>query len=273
MVNGSPWEGDDEFVSKVRQGAKKLTPLHSKKDPRSPVTLEHLLALQSSLDMDNTFDAAVWVVALLCFWACCRLGELTVKSINLFDPLKHVSRSVPIRFRNNIQEGKTSESVHFHIPWTKSTKEKGADLSASSDGVLCVVKAFRNHLRVNAGAPLEGHLFSFRTPDGTFAPMVKSWFLERCHEIWSQFGLLLPSGHSFRIGGATELLLAGVPPEVVAAIGRWKSLAFLLYWRKIEEILPNAVSKSYVKSRIAAVSLDFERFRVANQIPAINSRV
>lgn len=37
------------------------------------------------------------------------------------------------------------------------------------------------------------------------------------------------SGHSFRIGGAVELLLAGVPPEVVAATGNWTSLAFLLY--------------------------------------------
>ena len=58
-------------------------------------------------------------------------------------------------------------------------------------------------------------------------------------------------------------------PEVVAAIGRWKSLAFLLYWRKIEEILPRAVSKSYVKSRIAEVSRDFERFRVEQRIPAV----
>ena len=92
--------------------------------------------------------------------------------------------------------------------------------------------------------------------------------MARCHEIWQQFGLLLSSGHSFRIGGATELLLAGVPPEVVATIGRWKSLTFLLYWRKIEEILPKAVSRSYVRSRIAEVSKDFERFHLAQCIPA-----
>ncbi len=54
---------------------------------------------------------------------------------------------------------------------------------------------------------------------------------------------------------------------VVAAIGRWKSLAFLLYWRKIEEILPKALSKSYVRSRISEVSKDFERFCLAQCIP------
>ena len=273
MVNGVAWEGDDEFISKVRQGAWKLTPIISKKDPRSPVILEHLLTLESALDMDNTFDAAIWVVTLICFWACCRLGELTVNSINLFDPSKHVSRSVVIRFRNNVQNGQSSESIHFHIPWTKSTKEKGADISASASSSLCVAKALRNHLRVNSGAPTGSHLFAFCTADGSFVPLTKSWFMECCHEIWLQFSLLLPSDHSFCIGGTTELLLAGVPPEVVAAIGCWKSLAFLLYWRKIEEILPKAVSKSYVKTCIAEVSADFERFRVANHIPAIAPRV
>ena len=42
--------------------------------------------------------------------------------------------------------------------------------------------------------------------------------------------------HSFHIGGAVELLLAGVPPEIVAATGGWTSLAFLLYWHHMEEI-------------------------------------
>ena len=219
VVNGAPWFGDDSFVSKVRQGARKMTPLNSKHDPRPPVTLEHLLALESSLDMNNTFDAAVWVVALICFWACCHLGELTVASIHLFDPSKHVRRSATVRFRNITQDGQLSESIHFHIPWTKSMKQEGADIAASSHGSLSPAKAFRNHIRVNVGAPTEGHLFAFRSKEGNFVPMVKSWFIARCHQIWQNFGLLLPSGHSFRIGGATELLLASVPPEVVAAIG------------------------------------------------------
>ena len=269
VVNGAPWEGDDTFVSKVRQGSQRLTPLMSKWEQCPPVTLEHLMALQNSLDMNDTFDSAVWVVALICFWACCRLGELTVDSVNLFDPQRHVSRSASFHFRNNVQGDKVIESLHLHLPWTKSTREEGADLAASAHAPLSPADAFRNHLRVNVGAPPGGHLFAFRTPSGTYTPMVKEWFLARCHEIWSTFGLLLPSGHSFRIGGATELLLAGVPPEVVAAIGHWKSLAFLLYWRKIEEILPRAVSKSYVKSRIAEVSKEFERFRVTHRIPAV----
>ncbi|KIJ96025.1 hypothetical protein K443DRAFT_682572 [Laccaria amethystina LaAM-08-1] len=75
-------------------------------------------------------------------------------------------------------------------------------------------------------------------------------------------------GHSFRIGGAVELLLAGVPPEVVAATGGWTSLAFLLYWRRMEEVLPMSTSKAYKKAHIDDLATIFEQFRVANKIPS-----
>jgi hypothetical protein len=44
-----------------------------------------------------------------------------------------------------------------------------------------------------------------------------------------------------------QFLLAGVAPEVIAALGGWTSLAFLLYWRRVEEILPMNISKAYKK--------------------------
>jgi hypothetical protein len=75
-------------------------------------------------------------------------------------------------------------------------------------------------------------------------------------------------GHSFCIGGAIELLLTGVPPEVVAAIGGWTSLAFLLYWRRMEEILPMSTSKAYNKSHFDNLAAIFEEFRISKKIPS-----
>ncbi|KAG1855606.1 hypothetical protein F4604DRAFT_1932255 [Suillus subluteus] len=66
--------------------------------------------------------------------------------------------------------------------------------------------------------------------------MTKPWFLNRCNEIWVAAGHATMPGHTFCIGGATELLLEGVPPDVVAVQGCWKSCAFLDYWRQI--VLP-----------------------------------
>ncbi|KAJ7577742.1 hypothetical protein C8J56DRAFT_898894 [Mycena floridula] len=268
IVNGADWHGDDSFIKKVKRGAAKLAPSSSTREQRPPVTIEHMLALFHTLDFLKHFDCAVWAVATCAFWGCRRLGELTIKSANLFDPSFHVSRSVTICFRNNISPSGVKESVHFHIPWTKSTREKGADLSITGDDIICPGKATRQHLTINSECPPNSHLFSFRVSDGSFLPMTKGWFLDRCHGIWRSAGLLLPLGHSFRIGGASELLLAGIPPEVVATIGRWKSLAFLLYWRKIEVILPRSFSHSYDSSRIRELAVAFENFRVAQNIPA-----
>jgi hypothetical protein len=49
-------------------------------------------------------------------------------------------------------------------------------------------------------------------------------------------GFPILTGHSFRIGGTTHLLLSGVPPDVVKTTGRWSSDAFLRYWRSTEQI-------------------------------------
>ena len=40
-----------------------------------------------------------------------------------------------------------------------------------------------------------------------------------CVDVWSKAGLAHIKGHSFHIGGAVELLLAGVPPEIIATTG------------------------------------------------------
>ncbi|KAJ6448633.1 hypothetical protein C8R45DRAFT_803271, partial [Mycena sanguinolenta] len=50
-------------------------------------------------------------------------------------------------------------------------------------------------------------------------------------DIWNgSRAMLTVNGHSACIGGATELLLRGVEPDVVARQGRWSSQSFLLYW-------------------------------------------
>jgi hypothetical protein len=98
--------------------------------------------------------------------------------------------------------------------------------------------------------------------------MTKYRFMDFCTDVWSRAALAHVLGHSFRIGGAVELLLAGVPPEIVAATGGWTSLAFLLYWRRMEEILPMSTSKAYQRSHVDALAKIFEKFRVDNHIPS-----
>ena len=123
-------------------------------------------------------------------------------------------------------------------------------------------------MTVNRDVPDSFSLFAYATIDGRWEHMTKYRFMDFCTDVWSKATLAHVLGHSFRIGGAVELLLAGVPPEIVAATGGWTSLAFLLYWRRMEEILPMSTSKAYQRSHVDALAKIFEKFRVDNLIPS-----
>ena len=66
---------------------------------------------------------------------------------------------------------------------------------------------------------------------------VGNYSLFPVNEIWNLEGLGECKGHAFRIGGTMHLLLLGVDPRIVMAIGRWSSKAFLRYWRNCDKIL------------------------------------
>ena len=97
--------------------------------------------------------------------------------------------------------------------------------------------------------------------------MLKQDFLAFVTSIWKSAHFAHVLGHSFQIGGAVELLLAGVPPEIVAATGGWTSLAFLIYWHCMEELLPMSSSKAYKKNHITELASIFEEFCIIHNIP------
>ena len=97
--------------------------------------------------------------------------------------------------------------------------------------------------------------------------MLKQNFLTFITGIWSSAFLTHVLSHSFCIGGTVELLLASVPPKVVAVTGGWTSLAFLLYWWCMEEILLMSTSKAYKKSHFNELATIFESFCINNRIP------
>src|SRR5882724_2535797 len=104
--------------------------------------------------------------------------------------------------------------------------------------------AFQNHRTINTCVPPSSHIFGFETISGHFLPMPKSWFLNRCNEVWLSKGLTTTSGHSFKIGGTTHLLLLGIDPFIVMAQGHWRPSAFLEYWQLCEEIIPTFIGFS-----------------------------
>ncbi|KAG2107940.1 DNA breaking-rejoining enzyme [Suillus discolor] len=256
-LHGAPWNGRS-LVRSATAGLSKLVPSSSKRPRRPPITLEHMHALFCHLDLSNTFDVSVFAVASTAFWSCCRLGELIIDSALLFNPSRHVSRSAPLR------RGTSSTGVSFiviTIPWTKTTHGDGANLVASRiDDHSNSISALNHHLLANTTVLVDAPFFTFETENGGWAPMMRTWFMNHCNQVWKQNGLAELSGHCFRIGGATELLLQGTPPDVVAMQGRWKSRAFLEYWRKIDSILPMFVSSTFSNTCLAMMQSAMDSF-------------
>lgn len=256
-----------EWVKLARITEKKEGTAYSR-PPRAPVSLEHLRELHRCLDVSNSFHAALWATGLVSFFECRCLEKMTITRASEFNERYYALTGTHIIFNMDPVHGPVSAS--FHIPWTKSTKQEGASVVLTAhldDPDLCPVRALMNHLTVNKDAPKTMSLFAYQNSSFQWMHMIKDTFLTCVRAVWERAGLQAIHGHSFRIGGAVALLLRGVPPETVAATGSWTSLAFLLYWRRMEQIIPLHTSHAYAKfARFNSLSPSFEDFHIQNHI-------
>lgn len=229
LTNNWPWNGSDR-LSRVLNGVHNLTPASSIRPKRLPVSLQALETLTLYLNWSDPFDAAVIACACTAFWGQCRLGELLPSSSS------HLStHSLPSR--NSLRHTTTNHSAWIlHLPTTK-THRRGQEVAlVHQRGPTSPICALQNHLLTNKGHR-NSLLFTFNHHNTTRALTPKS-FMERCNQIWKHTRYPLLTGHSFRIGGTTHLLISKVPPDVVKAMGRWSSDAFLRYWRSVDQIAP-----------------------------------
>ncbi|KAG1804573.1 hypothetical protein EV424DRAFT_1474442 [Suillus variegatus] len=259
IINGAQWQGA-QLLHHTHHGFSKMVPSSSRRTKCPPITIDALCILFDNLDLTLPFDAAVCAVALIAFWCCCRLGELVIPSINIFDPSKHVSRSVTPISSFEVLDKHNSQAAVFHIPWTKTTMEQGTDISLTSrEHRTCPLRALERHLLINSDIPEGAPLFAYLTDSG-WSPMMRPAFLARCNEIWMSQGFPNMPGHTFHIRGAMELLLQGVHPDVVSTQGRWSSDAFLEYWCHIDTILPLFITSSANTQRLADIDLVMDSF-------------
>ena len=231
VIHSIPWTVDDAIVRKMLVGADRLAPPQSKRPPRQPYTVAHILALRQQLRLDDPLDAAVFACLTVAFYCCARVGEFTVPSVAAFDPNRHIKMS-------NVRDD-CSRSGHrvrtFFLPATK-TKPHGEDVAcAVQSGLSDPIAAFSTHVHINCPPP-AAHVFAYRCQGG-WTPLSRHVFLRRIQQAADQAGIPFLQGHGIRIGSTLEYLLRGINFEVVKSIGRWKSDAFLVYLRRHAQIL------------------------------------
>jgi hypothetical protein len=232
--------------------------------------LNLLTAYQKHLDLSKPKDAAIWAVAVVTFWACRRLGETTVPSEPAFkeDISLFVTRGADITFAD-IPDFPGTRTAAIPLPWTKSTgPEGGLAIITSRADDLCPLDGFENHLNVNSDVSPESPLFAYKGAKKTYV-LTKTAFLNHINHIFKKNGFDEVYGHGFRIGGTVALLLEGMEPESVAKTGGWKSMTFLRYWRRLEDVVPLSTARAYSKTSVMGdLGKLFEHYRIRLNAPA-----
>jgi hypothetical protein len=187
--------------------------------------------LKRHLDHNDPKDICVLSCALVATNGQARLGELLSTCMSKHDPSQQPSVI-------DLQPPSTaagSRALHLHT--SKTTGHAGATIYlCSQTDCSDPIGPLNLHLNIN-NPPSHYPLFTYRSLGG-YTALTRRDFLQRCNEIWARYGLAPFTGHCFRIGGTTMLLLRGVSPDVVKAMGCWSSDAFLRYWCSLEVLAP-----------------------------------
>lgn len=226
------WKGSSR-LRLVLNGVSNLAPGSSKRPPRPPINARMVSQLVEALNINSPLDAAVAACATTAFWGQCRLGELLPLSLAVSPSTLFPTRS---DFKRSLRN---PQSCLLCLPRTKTHRDGQEVVLVDQQAPVNPISLLKNHLRVNA-VPNNDYIFSYMTADGR-SFLTKSLFLQRCNTIWNALGYPRTTGHSFRINGTTELLIAGTPPDVVKVTGRWSSEAFLKYWRSLDDIAPQYI--------------------------------
>ena len=180
-----------------------------------------------------------WGCALLGFFSLCRAGE-TWGPIKKSSDEDHLLKWKNVTFgydshRQRKANGKT-RWVDIHFDSDKGDRyKKGCTirLGKNRDKVLCPVRAVRWIQRGRLHLKLPDSPDSRISQVGTGMVVPRQKFINRIKKIAKKAGLNPKqiSGHSLRIGAATQLMAAGFDATVIKLMGRWKSDCYMAYLR------------------------------------------
>jgi hypothetical protein len=228
---GLAWPGGTRLRG-ILKGVEELRPISSFRTKRAPVTISMLEDLNRGLSRTSGLDICIRAICLLSFFSQLRSGEILLPTQNLekFDPRRHAT------FRHIAESTADNGACNLHLPWSKTQKGRGDDVWVPrQEPPLDPIHAIHKHFlknKLNVNHPIA----AYRDVHDKLITLTRSKFICRVNRILKATNKGYPrvTGHCFRIGGTTFYLISGVPPDMVKKFGRWRSQAFLEYWRCLD---------------------------------------
>jgi hypothetical protein len=216
--------------SLIKQALKSKWPGATKPNPlRKPIMPAMIRMLVVAWHGGSPCQICALALAISAWCGQMRLGELMPPSNQELD-----CSHLPDRKTWSLSNDGSSS---IRLPWTKTKRYAGDTVFLlPHKPPLDPTTALAHHLATSTFSEslllCEYHSRSKGTP----LIMHKDLFMTLCNEVWSTKGLPHISGHSFRIGGTTSLLRAGVSPHIIKKMGRWSSDAYLCYWHDLKDL-------------------------------------
>ena len=228
---GLAWHGG-ERLRRVLKGVEELRPQSSFRDKRAPVTVPMLEDINKGLSRSSGLDICIRAICLLAFFCQLRAGEILppTQDLGKFLPHRHAT------FSHIAESTADNGACNLHLPWSKTQKARGDDVwIPRQEAPLDPIHALHKHFLKNR-LLLTHPIAAYRDALDNVVTLTRSKFVRRINQILRATGKHYPriSGHCFRIGGTTFYLVSGVPPDMVKKFGRWRSQAFLQYWRCLD---------------------------------------
>jgi hypothetical protein len=183
--------------------------------PKQGFTLSDLCEFRANLSLSTFVDARNWCACLFAFFGLLRIKEYSCGSLRVKDVCRQ------------------PWGIELIIPYSKTSFIPAFVDIIRRDDQLCPLAAYLSYTSLIPQ--------SLRRPDYPFflhstrsaSPMSDTEFLHYVRDLITTVLHCDASnyaGHSFRRGGTSALLQAGVPESTIASHGRWKSLAYRGYF-------------------------------------------
>ena len=203
LDNALPPLPRNAFFKRFRKSLNNIFGQVDVRAPAVPLTEAHLRRIYNALDKTSVVHMEFWVGCLLGFQALLRANEFCAGRLRL----EHLRV--------------TPTGIHVSVPFSKRDLTPTALVLVRRRDALCPVAAIVGLLSLRG--PVTASTALLNQTYNSFNSMLQRF----C----SQTGFTTPgvSSHSLRRGGATALFHAGVPPPLIMAHGRWKSMTWLDY--------------------------------------------
>ena len=175
-----------------------------------------LTKIRDLLNLGSPLHVVFWVACLTMFFGFFRKSNVLAPAPR-FDPAKHLCRSDIIVYPWGLE---------VIIKWSKTLQFRERNVSVPLPYIkghpLCPTTAVIHAFSLTFAATLLGPALTYPTLSGV-QPLRYQQFVKMLRQFPRDIGLPAQMfvGHSFRTGGASFAMEAGLPGEIIMQLGQW----------------------------------------------------